>query len=199
MRMVSRSTDDRSLSSLYIARSWGSSSLFPGFSPIRSLTLVSKHLASFERSSIDGFRARPVSRSQTCAFEAPVMSATSCSDMPRSVRSSLSFAAIVVTWTRLYATDGAIGGVIRVTTSRPGNRDHVWSKARISFAGVDEHNLYSTNIQVAELNALNACLAVIKWKKICGFYHDIDKELFSLYTIDGNNLLNADNENESSS
>jgi antirestriction protein ArdC len=26
------------------------------------------------------------------------------------------------------------------------------------------------NIQIAELNALNAALAVIKWKKLCGFY-----------------------------
>lgn len=33
---------------------------------------------------------------------------------------------------------------------------------------IDE--LYKSNIQIAEINALNACLAVIKWKQFCGFY-----------------------------
>ena len=39
---------------------------------------------------------------------------------------------------------------------------------------------------------MNATLAVIKWKKLCGFYHDFQHEHFSTYTIDGNKLLNED-------
>jgi hypothetical protein len=35
----------------------------------------------------------------------------------------------------------------------------------------DDHG---TNIQIAELNALNAVFAVIKWKKECGFYADLE-------------------------
>lgn len=31
-------------------------------------------------------------------------------------------------------------------------------------------DLYRTNIQIAELNALNACLAVIRYKQLRGFY-----------------------------
>lgn len=31
---------------------------------------------------------------------------------------------------------------------------------------------YRTNIQISELNALNACLAVIKYKQACGFYFE---------------------------
>jgi hypothetical protein len=34
----------------------------------------------------------------------------------------------------------------------------------------NEEDLYRTNIQIAELNALNACVAVIKFKQIRGFY-----------------------------
>ncbi len=49
-------------------------------------------------------------------------------------------------------------------------------------------------IQVAELNAFNAALAVIKWKKIRGFYRDLERELHSTYTTDGNLLLNADSD-----
>jgi len=39
------------------------------------------------------------------------------------------------------------------------------------------------NIQVADLNCLNATLAVIRWKKMCGFYFDLKHERYSSYTI----------------
>ena len=57
---------------------------------------------------------------------------------------------------------------------------------------VDKNNDYSRNIQVADLNALNAAMAVIKWKKLLGFYHDFECEHFSAYTLDGNRLNNED-------
>jgi hypothetical protein len=41
----------------------------------------------------------------------------------------------------------------------------------------------------ADLNALNAALAVIKWKKLACFYQDLDHEHHSTYTIGGNMLL----------
>ena len=41
--------------------------------------------------------------------------------------------------------------------------------------------MYSHNIQIAELNALNAALAVIKWKKLAGFYVDLEGEHFTVY------------------
>ena len=85
----------------------------------------------------------------------------------------------------LELTDGAVGGILRVTTSTPQKRDHV-HQGRISFAGGGANDLYSSNIQVAELNALNAVLAVVKWKKLRGFYHDLEHEHHSTYTTDGN-------------
>ncbi len=86
--------------------------------------------------------------------------------------------------------DGALGGVLRVTTATPAKGDHV--PARIPFgedAGADD---YARNIQIADLNALNAALAVIRWKKHFGFYRDLDREHHCTYTIDGNLLLNED-------
>lgn len=50
---------------------------------------------------------------------------------------------------------------------------------------------YERNIQTVELNALNAAFAVIRWKKYRGFYADLEGELQSTYTLDGNHLLNC--------
>ena len=87
--------------------------------------------------------------------------------------------------------NGALVGQVRTTTSVPDQRDHVWGKGAISFSGEDAGNEYGWNIQIAELNALNAALAVIKWKKLCGFYLDLEHELHSIYPTDGNVLINA--------
>jgi hypothetical protein len=92
----------------------------------------------------------------------------------------------------VYIANQELGGVLRVTTSIPGHRNHVWAKQRISFSDGDARNEYDKNIQIADLNALNAALAVIKWKKLCGFYVDQEKELYSTYTIGGNDVDNQD-------
>jgi len=86
----------------------------------------------------------------------------------------------------------SLHGVMRITTSTVKKREHVWCKNRIPFSDSDGNNEYSKNIQIADLNALNATLAVIKWKKLFGFYKDLENEYFSTYTIDGNLLLNED-------
>jgi hypothetical protein len=68
----------------------------------------------------------------------------------------------------------------------------VRTKGRITFTDGDGNNEYGRNIQIADLNALNAALAVIKWKKLFGFYRDLGDEYFSAYTSDGNSLINED-------
>jgi ThiF family len=87
--------------------------------------------------------------------------------------------------------DDSLRGVLRVTTSTKRKFDHIHGNQRISFVG-DGNDLYAQNIQVAELNALNAALAVVKWKKIFGFYSDLRNENFSTYTIDGNSFISED-------
>lgn len=91
----------------------------------------------------------------------------------------------------LELTNGSLGGILRVTTSTPTKREHV-HQGRISFAGGGGQDVYASNIQVADLNALNACLAVVKWKKLRGFYRDLEREHHSTYTTDGGMLLNGD-------
>ena len=61
----------------------------------------------------------------------------------------------------------------------------------IPCSEADPDNEYDKNIQIADLNMLNAALAVIKWKKLFGFYADNEGEHFSTYTID-TNLLTSD-------
>ena len=51
-------------------------------------------------------------------------------------------------------------------------------------------NDYSSNIQIAELNGLNAAMAVINWKKTLGFYRDLEGENLIYYQIDGNHVIN---------
>lgn len=86
--------------------------------------------------------------------------------------------------------DGVLHGVLAVTTSTSRKQDHV--ARRIDFSDTDADDDYDLNIQIADLNALNATLAVIKWKKLFGFYADLEQEHYSAYTIDGNHLLNED-------
>lgn len=93
----------------------------------------------------------------------------------------------------LELVDGSLGGILRVTSSTPTKREHVHG-GRISFHGAPADAVYATNIQVADLNMLNAALAVMKWKKIRGFYRDLEKEHHSTFTTDGNMLLNEDME-----
>jgi hypothetical protein len=84
--------------------------------------------------------------------------------------------------------DEALGGIVRTTTSTPKFRG---AKGRMALAG-GEDDEYEKNIQVADLNALNAVMAVIKWKKLLGFYHDFEHEHDSTYSIDVNMLTNEE-------
>jgi molybdopterin/thiamine biosynthesis adenylyltransferase len=82
----------------------------------------------------------------------------------------------------LYVGDDAIGGLVRVTISTPDQRDHF--RSLVPLAADDGQNEYAQNIQVADLNALNAAMAVIKWKKLFGFYMDFQHECQSTYGVE---------------
>lgn len=84
--------------------------------------------------------------------------------------------------------DGKLTGIVRTTTSTPEKRDHLPS--RVSFAEAGGADDYRSNIQIAELNALNAAFAVIRWKKFRGIYADLEGEHHSGYAIDGNHIVN---------
>lgn len=85
--------------------------------------------------------------------------------------------------------DGSLRGILRVTTAVPEKHDHLSRRISFSNAGDD---VYDLNIQIADLNALSAAMAVIKWKKICGFYLDFEGEHNSSYTINSHLLTSDD-------
>ena len=89
--------------------------------------------------------------------------------------------------------DGPLTGLLRVTACTATYHKHIHEKNRIPFSSDDGNNDYSKNIQIADLNALNAAMAVVKWKKISGFYIDFKKEHFSVYAIGDNIIINEDN------
>jgi hypothetical protein len=90
----------------------------------------------------------------------------------------------------LYCNDGSLGGIVRVTASMPGRLGGLG--ARASFADGSEQNEYRQNIQIAELNALNAALAVVRWKKLRGFYADVGKEHHCTYGLEVQVLTRED-------
>jgi len=69
----------------------------------------------------------------------------------------------------VYEVEESLGGVLRITTMTPCGHCHDRAKKAVSFADDDVRDEYSRNIQIADLNALNAALAVIKWKKLFRF------------------------------
>lgn len=94
----------------------------------------------------------------------------------------------------LFETNATIGGILRVTTSQADNR--LAARANMSLDGSTATDLYERNIQVADLNMLNATLAVQKWKKLMGFYQDTARERQLLYTV-RSNLVTTDVDHES--
>jgi hypothetical protein len=92
----------------------------------------------------------------------------------------------------VYQVGDSLAGVLRVTTSTAGSHTPLVARNRIPLSDNAEDDAYSQNIQIADLNALNAALAVIRWKKMFGFYLDLEDEHHSTYTLDGNTLTNED-------
>jgi len=86
--------------------------------------------------------------------------------------------------------DNTLAGIVTITTSTPAKRDHV--RNRVAFVDGEAANEYSRDVQIADLNALNAALAVIKWKKTCRYYDDASREHFCAYTIRSNQLISED-------
>ncbi|MCV3274142.1 ThiF family adenylyltransferase [Roseobacter sinensis] len=69
----------------------------------------------------------------------------------------------------LKRRSGALNGMARVTYFGPKTGRETMGKGYAELSdGPDD--LYRTNIQIAELNALNAALAIIRYKQLRGFY-----------------------------
>ena len=66
---------------------------------------------------------------------------------------------------------GPINGLLRTTYYSAAHGEEVREKDLAPLTD-DPDDIYRTNIQISELNALNACLAVIRFKQLRGFYFE---------------------------
>jgi len=66
---------------------------------------------------------------------------------------------------------GPVSGMVRTTYYSQENAQAVRDKRLAEMTGQPD-DIYRTNIQISEINALNACLAVIRYKQIRGFYFE---------------------------
>ena len=71
----------------------------------------------------------------------------------------------------LKRTKGQLNGMVRATYYSAEHGQKVRDKELAPLADSPDE-LYRTNIQISELNALNACLAVIRFKQLRGFYFE---------------------------
>jgi hypothetical protein len=89
----------------------------------------------------------------------------------------------------VQAVGGTLLGVVRSTLSTRDRRDHVRRTVSFDDPVADD---YTSAIQIADLNMLNAALAVISWKKLYGVYQDLERAHSITYSTNVNMLLGED-------
>lgn len=71
----------------------------------------------------------------------------------------------------LHRKRGPINGLIRATYYSCEHAQKIRDKGLAAMSD-EPDDIYRTNIQISEINALNACLAVIRFKQLRGFYFE---------------------------
>ena len=85
----------------------------------------------------------------------------------------------------LHRTHDKLTGTLRTTTYSADNAKNMRAKGYADMADHPEDE-YRKNVQIGELNALNAALAIIRFKQLRGFYYDegsSDHLLFDLQNL----------------
>ncbi len=89
---------------------------------------------------------------------------------------------------------GSISGTLRTTYFSVESSKDIMAEKLVPLTDLPD-DIYKNNIQISELNALNACLAIIKYKQIQGFYADDNTLYHLLFTIDSLNLVGENGKN----
>lgn len=87
---------------------------------------------------------------------------------------------------------GTLNGLVR-TTYYPADKAQEVGKKELAPMTDPQDDIYRTVIQISELNALNACLAIIRFKQLRGFY---TQEIAFYHLMFGLGDLSLDNEDE---
>ncbi|MGY3565093.1 ThiF family adenylyltransferase [Sinomonas sp. RB5] len=88
--------------------------------------------------------------------------------------------------------EAGLSGTLRVTASLPGQREA--ARNRIPAHADRPGGEYGSNIQIADLNMLNAALAVGRWKRALRFYADHGGEWNATYSLFTHEILNEADE-----
>lgn len=88
----------------------------------------------------------------------------------------------------LSRRDEQLGGLIRATLFADGEAQSVRNQ-RLTNETDAPNNEYNTNIQIGELNALNACIAVIMYKQHRCFYRKEHSIYHAVFEVAGLNLF----------
>ncbi|MBT2655361.1 ThiF family adenylyltransferase [Bacillus sp. ISL-18] len=88
----------------------------------------------------------------------------------------------------LTVVGNSIRGTIRKTLITPDNSSSI-NKIAIGYAA--DNDVYAQNIQISELNALNATLGILAWKKMIGFYLSEETIYNSTFIVDEEVISNA--------
>lgn len=91
----------------------------------------------------------------------------------------------------LNRNNDSIGGQIRTTYFDSENTAKIIAENWAPLSDSPDHE-YRRNIQIAELNALNACIAVIKYKKLMGFYAQDESSYNIGWNIDSSRTKHND-------
>jgi hypothetical protein len=96
----------------------------------------------------------------------------------------------------LSRKNGPISGMMRATYYSDQEAQQVRDMA-LAPLGDQPDDVYKTNIQISELNALNAAMAMIRYKQLKGFYLDDDSHAFNcLFGLSDSKMTIRSSQNE---
>lgn len=97
----------------------------------------------------------------------------------------------------LSRTKSGLAGLVRTTLVAGGEWNDLIDKGYLPIEDAED-DVYSTNIQIGELNALNAALAVMKYRRMFGFFADEGSGTHSLLEIRSDSIFtrNRDEDDE---
>ena len=95
----------------------------------------------------------------------------------------------------LRRKNGSLNGMIRTTYFSSEDGQKVREKGLVPLTD-NPDDMYRTNVQIGELNALNACLAVIRFKQLRGFYLEETPNNHLLFEIADMKIVGASNDED---
>lgn len=90
---------------------------------------------------------------------------------------------------------GPLNGQLRTTYYSSEHGQHVRDKELAPLTDSPD-DIYKTNIQIGELNALNACLAVMRFKQLRGFYFEEISHYHLLFEVGDLKMVGESDSNE---